>query len=112
MHVYSYFFNLFAKFYFMERDDIEGIDFLEFIQVATILQSEQEDLLRSFCKNLFKLYDKNKDGLIDFNEFKTFAEYLNKNYSYQFTNEELKNSFENFDSIKDGKISFEGKLFP
>ena len=59
-----------------------------------------------FIKNMFTDFDKNKDGLISFEEFKSIKTML----FGKKTDEELKHEFDSMDADKTGTINLKGRF--
>lgn len=62
--------------------------------------------IKIFTKNLFADFDKNKDGLISFEEFKA----IKTVFENKIDDDELKKDFDSIDADKSGHISLKGIL--
>ena len=62
----------------------------------------KEVAVKAFCVDLFDRVDTNKDGVIDFSEFRASRADISE--------EEAKTQFHLIDENHDGQISFEGKI--
>ena len=92
------------KFYALQPDEEGCIDFKEFVK---IMSGEYEPNEKIIATNMFKDFDKDKDNLISFDEFKKMAKY----FFVDATDETLKLDFQRIDQNNDGKLSLEGKYY-
>lgn len=97
-------FYFYAKIYGLEPDE-QGCIFIDFKEFVKIMAGRYQPDDRTIAKNMFIDFDKDKDGLITFDEFKQMAKFF-----LQVSEQELKEEFERIDINGDGKLSLEGRF--
>ena len=87
----------------MEPDESGCINFNEFVKIMSGGYEPDEKII---ARNMFFDFDKDKDGLISFEEFKLMAKFFFKSANI----DELEKDFNSIDLNGDGKLSLEGSL--
>lgn len=81
------------------------IDFSEFLK---LLRHDFEVDNKAYAKILFRMYDKNRDGSISLEEYRSM---IQMDPSSDYTEDEIMEEFEQIDTDHNGEITLNGRSF-